>query len=126
MRKMLTAAIIAALIGVLGICEQNETESVRGKILPQVHEAEEKIEKNDFAGALAQTEKLKKEWSAAEKRLEVFVSHDDTGKIDKKLTRLEVCLKTKNAEGAVMLLTEIEEEFEQMKTKSKIKVSNIL
>ena len=96
MRRIWVAVALLLICGVLSVIEYVTIHNNCDYLTSSLNKAEEYISIKEYKKAVSFIEKTQQEWINSEKKLNIFLLHDETEKISESLSQLKEYAQEKN------------------------------
>ncbi len=126
MRKMAIAALLLAVIIFLTMYESGKIEDICLYNMAQMEKLDDDIERRDFESAQKELLKIKEKWEKDEKFLDAVTTHEDTDTVNVLFTEIGANIRHEDFESAQTVADKLKLQFEHIRKRSEIKISNIL
>ena len=125
-RKIITIAVVAMLLVLLGVVEQISVRRITDSALGQTEAIDHAIRERKLEAAKEKAHALDEAWDRQAKWLEILVDHGSTDDVRYALSRLLAALEAKDEASALIYAGELEGSVEHVLERQAVTIENLL
>ena len=125
-RKIITIAVVAMLLVLLGVVEQISVRRITDSALGQTEAIGHAIRERKLEAAKEKSHALDEAWDRQAKWLEILVDHGSTDDVRYALSRLLAALEAKDEASALIYAGELEGSVEHVLERQAVTIENLL